>query len=124
MTVMTGRLVGAAALDNSLLSEPTPAAFEPVNRMLSFSNTFTSISRLSAMLSLGRPHVPLGPAGRMPDQLGIPRPRLVVTCTGTVITVPLFLGGVLAFPPSLERETAVWLPVVDSLVVVVVAKGA
>ena len=59
----------------------------------------------------------------MPDQLGIPRPSLVVI-TGTVITVQLFFGGVLAFPPSLERETAVWLPVVDSLVVVVVARGA
>ena len=47
VTVMTGRLVGAAALDNPPLSKPAPAALETVNRVLSFSNTFTSISCLT-----------------------------------------------------------------------------
>ena len=53
----------------------------------------------------------------MPDQLGIPPPGVVVICR-TVITVPPFLAGVLGFPAPLESETAVWLPVVNLLVVV------
>ena len=126
VTVMTGRLVGAVALINPPLSDPAPAAFESVTRALSFSSILASASRFSVMLSLGRPCMPLAPAPRahicrpfcMPDQLGIPPPGVVVSCR-TVITVPPFLAGVLGFPPPLESETAVWLPVVDSLVVVV-----
>ena len=131
VTVMTGRLVGAAALVNPPLSEPAPATLESVTRALSFSNTLASASRFSIMLSRCRPCMPFPPAWRahdsrplcMPDQLGILPPGVVVICR-TVITVPPFLAGVLGFPPVLESETAVWLPVVVSLVVVVVDEGA
>ena len=54
----------------------------------------------------------------MPDQLGIPPPGVVVICR-TMVTVSPFLAGVLGFPPLLESETLVWLPVVIWLPVVV-----
>lgn len=117
VTVITGRLVGAAAPINPKLPEPTPAVFELVTRALSFSSTLASASRFSIMLSICRPCVPLGPVGRahdarpfcMPDQLGIPPPGVVVICR-TVITVPPLRTGVLAF---VESEAAVVLEVVD-----------
>ena len=106
VTVMTGRVVGAAAVVNPPLSKPAPEAFESVTRALSFSSTLASASRFSVMLSLGRPCMPLPPAGRahdcrpfcMPDQLGIPPPGVVVICR----TVPPLFASVLAFPPPLD----------------------
>jgi len=124
VTVITGRLVGAAALPNIQLLEQTPTVFDSVTRALSFSSTLASASRFSIMLSICRPCMPLAPAGRahnarpfcMPDQLGIPPPGVVVICR-TVTTVPPLRTGVLAFPAAMESETAVWLPVVVALVV-------
>lgn len=129
VTVIAGKVAGAAVLNTPVLPtlsfELTAPAFESVTRALSFSNALASASRFSSMLSLCRPGMPLAPAGRahdvrpfcMPDQLGMPPPGVVVSCR-TVITVPPFRAGVLAFPPPPGSETAVWRPGVVGLVMV------
>ena len=125
VTVIAGRVVGAAVLNNPPFPELAPAALESTTRALSFSNALASASRFSSMLSMCRPGMPLAPAGRahdvrpfcIPDQLGIPPPGVVVSCR-TVIKVPPFRAGVLGCPPPLESEAAVWRPGVVGLAVV------
>ena len=119
VTVIAGRVVGAAVLDNpplpALAFGLAPEAFELVTRALSFSNALASASRFSSILSICRPGIPLAPAGRAhdvrpfckPDHLGIPPPGVVTP----------FRAGVLALPPPLGSETAVGRPGVASLMV-------
>ena len=57
VTVMTGRCTGQTPT-----SRPATAAFESVNRPLSFSSILASASRFSAMLSIGCTYMSLAPA--------------------------------------------------------------